>query len=219
MERASGLVALAISSRRQEAGQPQRSGGCLPARNRVEPRAAAAGEVFLPDGPAMQLVARKPSLEQLAGCRAVPQRRAMEGTAGGLVRESDGHGVRFREVDVRVQGEYLTRVAADRARSRGETASGRRRRSDAIRQTGRLAGFSGDRLLRGDLASVLAEEAEESPPAPPPKLPAPEGATRLSPDFDVWLDAKRGAVLVDGQVSLRRGHARNVRLHPQYEGT
>ena len=42
-------------------------------------------------------------------------------------------------------------------------------------------------------------------PAPPPKLPAPEGATRLSPKFDVWVDAKRGAVLVDGQVSLRKG--------------
>ena len=42
-------------------------------------------------------------------------------------------------------------------------------------------------------------------PLPPPKLPAPEGATRLSPKYDVWVDAKRGVVLVDGQVSLRRG--------------
>ncbi len=38
-----------------------------------------------------------------------------------------------------------------------------------------------------------------------PKLPEPAEATRLSPKYDVWLDAKRGAVLVDGQVSLRRG--------------
>ncbi|MGD9724744.1 MAG: YdjY domain-containing protein [Pirellulales bacterium] len=38
-----------------------------------------------------------------------------------------------------------------------------------------------------------------------PKLSEPEGATRLAPKYDVWLDAKRGAVLVDGQVSLRRG--------------
>jgi hypothetical protein len=45
----------------------------------------------------------------------------------------------------------------------------------------------------------------EEPAALPPKLPVPEGATRLAPKFDVWLDAKRGAVLVDGQVSLRRG--------------
>jgi len=47
--------------------------------------------------------------------------------------------------------------------------------------------------------------AEEPAGAPPPKLPAPEGTARLSPNFDVWLDAKRGVVLVDGQVSLRRG--------------
>jgi hypothetical protein len=51
------------------------------------------------------------------------------------------------------------------------------------------------------LSLATAEEAA----APPPKLPAPEGATRLAPNFDVWLDAKRGVVLVDGQVSLRRG--------------
>jgi hypothetical protein len=38
-----------------------------------------------------------------------------------------------------------------------------------------------------------------------PKLPAPEGAKRLSPKYDVWLDAKRGAVIVDGEVCLRRG--------------
>jgi hypothetical protein len=47
--------------------------------------------------------------------------------------------------------------------------------------------------------------AEETAPTPPTKLPAPEGATRLSPKYDVWFDAKRGVVLVDGQVSLRRG--------------
>jgi hypothetical protein len=47
--------------------------------------------------------------------------------------------------------------------------------------------------------------AEEPAPVAAPKLPEPEGATRLSPKFDVWLDAKRGAVLVDGQISLRRG--------------
>jgi len=55
------------------------------------------------------------------------------------------------------------------------------------------------------LAAVSLAVAEESAPTPPPKLPAPEGATRLSPDYDVWVDSKRGAVLVDGQVSLRRG--------------
>jgi hypothetical protein len=55
------------------------------------------------------------------------------------------------------------------------------------------------------LAAMSLAVAEESAPDPPPKLPAPEGATRLSPKYDVWVDAKRGILLVDGQVSLRRG--------------
>jgi hypothetical protein len=40
---------------------------------------------------------------------------------------------------------------------------------------------------------------------PPPKLPEPKGAKRLSPEYDVWIDAKQKAVIVDGQVSLREG--------------
>jgi hypothetical protein len=39
----------------------------------------------------------------------------------------------------------------------------------------------------------------------PKKLPPPEGARRLSPDYDVWVDPKEGVVIVDGQVSLREG--------------
>jgi hypothetical protein len=58
-------------------------------------------------------------------------------------------------------------------------------------------------LLGG--AWAAAQDAQKSKPVPPPKLPAPEGATRLSPNYDVWVDAKRGVVIVDGQVSLRRG--------------
>jgi hypothetical protein len=38
-----------------------------------------------------------------------------------------------------------------------------------------------------------------------PKLPAPEGARRLAPDCDVWLDMKQRAVIVDGEVCLRQG--------------
>jgi hypothetical protein len=53
-------------------------------------------------------------------------------------------------------------------------------------------------------AEAEADFDEESPP-PPPKLPEPEGARRLSPKFDVWVDPKQGVVIVDGQVSLRRG--------------
>ena len=55
------------------------------------------------------------------------------------------------------------------------------------------------------LAAMSVAVAEESAPAQPPKLPAPEGATRLSPKYDVWIDTKRDILLVDGQVSLRRG--------------
>ena len=47
--------------------------------------------------------------------------------------------------------------------------------------------------------------ASESRPASPQKLPEPKGAPRLSPDFDVWIDDKEKAVLIDGQISLREG--------------
>lgn len=57
-------------------------------------------------------------------------------------------------------------------------------------------------LVCGELT---AQDTAAKKPAPPPKLPAPEGATRLSPKYDVWIDAKRGVVIVDCQVSLRRG--------------
>lgn len=67
-------------------------------------------------------------------------------------------------------------------------------------------------VLRGSILAVVCPVvaiqfamSEEPAAAPPPKLPAPAGASKLSPDYDVWLDAKRGVVLIDGQVSLRRG--------------
>jgi hypothetical protein len=55
--------------------------------------------------------------------------------------------------------------------------------------------------------TILAQppDNEEAAPQPPPKLPEPAGARRLSPKHDVWVDPKQGVVLVDGQVSLRRG--------------
>jgi hypothetical protein len=37
------------------------------------------------------------------------------------------------------------------------------------------------------------------------KLPEPKGAKRLSPQYDIWIDPKEKAVLVDGQISLREG--------------
>jgi hypothetical protein len=57
-------------------------------------------------------------------------------------------------------------------------------------------------------ATPETDEAGVAPakPRPPaPKLPEPKDAQRLSPDFDVWIDSKQKAVLVDGQISLREG--------------
>jgi hypothetical protein len=55
-----------------------------------------------------------------------------------------------------------------------------------------------------EVAVVPAPPDEAKPPAPP-KLPEPKGAKRLSEKYDVWLDPKQKAVIVDGQVSLREG--------------
>ena len=63
-----------------------------------------------------------------------------------------------------------------------------------------------DPEAQASLQAELDGYVEEEPaPPPPPKLPEPEGARRLSPKFDVWVDPKQGVVIVDGQVSLRRG--------------
>jgi hypothetical protein len=48
-------------------------------------------------------------------------------------------------------------------------------------------------------------EGRASHPAAPPKLPEPQGARRLSPDYDVWIDPKKGVVMIDGLISLREG--------------
>src|SRR5690606_27879139 len=37
------------------------------------------------------------------------------------------------------------------------------------------------------------------------RLPEPKGAKRLAPDYEIWLDPKEKAVLIDGQISLREG--------------
>lgn len=60
-------------------------------------------------------------------------------------------------------------------------------------------------LLVGAAVAMASAQSHDLKKVSLPKLPEPAGATRLSPKYDVWLDAKRGAVLVDGQVSLRRG--------------
>jgi hypothetical protein len=60
-------------------------------------------------------------------------------------------------------------------------------------------------MCRGQDAGDENPEADRPPQTAAPKLPAPEGATRLSPKFDVWVDAAKGVVIVDGTIALRRG--------------
>jgi hypothetical protein len=40
---------------------------------------------------------------------------------------------------------------------------------------------------------------------PPPKLPEPKGARRLSKDYPIWIDPKEKSVIVEGQIALREG--------------
>jgi len=47
--------------------------------------------------------------------------------------------------------------------------------------------------------------AEDEKVVEPPKLPDPEGATRLTKVDEVWIDKKNRRVFVDGYVSLREG--------------
>ena len=54
-------------------------------------------------------------------------------------------------------------------------------------------------------AAVEDVTADETSKPAAPNLPEPKGAQRLSPEYDVWLDAKRGVVIVDGLISLREG--------------
>jgi hypothetical protein len=60
----------------------------------------------------------------------------------------------------------------------------------------------------GDASATPATNdaiAASKPAKPVRKFPEPKGAKRLSREFDVWVDAKQKAVIVDGQVSLREG--------------
>jgi hypothetical protein len=70
-----------------------------------------------------------------------------------------------------------------------------------------LAARSGIAEEQAQVATTPNETAEIQPAKPPApkKLPEPKGAKRLSKEFDVWLDPKQNAVLVDGQISLREG--------------
>jgi hypothetical protein len=68
-------------------------------------------------------------------------------------------------------------------------------------------------LLAGNKTALAAPPVDESEAAAvdrstteaPPKLPEPKGAKRLDPKLDVWIDPQAGTVIVDGQISLRKG--------------
>jgi hypothetical protein len=57
----------------------------------------------------------------------------------------------------------------------------------------------------GPTGADIANPAPAKPKPPAPKLPEPKDAQRLSPKYDVWIDNKQKAVLIDGQISLREG--------------
>jgi len=59
--------------------------------------------------------------------------------------------------------------------------------------------------LRGD-EPKSAKSAAEAAASASAAGSAPEGLVKLSKTNDVWLDTKRKAVVVDGQVCLREGH-------------
>jgi hypothetical protein len=61
------------------------------------------------------------------------------------------------------------------------------------------------RSLAEDAEAVQGDAFSTKKLAALPKMPEPVGAKRLSTDYDVWLDPKAKAVIVDGHVSLRVG--------------
>ncbi len=56
------------------------------------------------------------------------------------------------------------------------------------------------------VAEVARTPPEDETVVPAPKLPDPEGARKLPKPDEVWVDAKKRQVMVDGYVSLREGY-------------
>ncbi len=56
------------------------------------------------------------------------------------------------------------------------------------------------------LAATAKTPAEDENVLPAPKLPDPPGAKKLPKPDEVWVDAKKRQVIVDGYVSLREGY-------------
>ena len=56
------------------------------------------------------------------------------------------------------------------------------------------------------LDAITTTPAEDEKVVPAPKLPNPQGASKLPKPDEVWVDAKKRQVMVDGYVSLREGY-------------
>jgi hypothetical protein len=76
-------------------------------------------------------------------------------------------------------------------------------RSSIAQQPDPVTNAASDESAGARAAATTAEQSAAKPVAP--KLPEPAGAKRLSPKYDVWVDAKERAVIIDGQISLREG--------------
>jgi hypothetical protein len=76
-------------------------------------------------------------------------------------------------------------------------------RNAIAQQVDQAANPASEEIADAPAAASTAEQPAAKPAAP--KLPEPKGAKRLSSEYDVWVDPKEKAVIIDGQISLREG--------------
>src|ERR671913_812919 len=77
----------------------------------------------------------------------------------------------------------------------------------AALQSGFTAAQSGNAAVgEGAGPGIAVAVAEDEKVLPAPKLPDPVGAKKLPKPDEVWVDAKKRQVLVDGYVTLREGY-------------
>ncbi|HEY3394752.1 MAG TPA: YdjY domain-containing protein [Lacipirellulaceae bacterium] len=76
-------------------------------------------------------------------------------------------------------------------------------RTSIAQQVDQAANTASEETADVPAAASTAGRSATKPAAP--KLPEPKGAKRLSSEYDVWVDPKEKAVIIDGQISLREG--------------
>jgi hypothetical protein len=76
-------------------------------------------------------------------------------------------------------------------------------KTSIAQQLDQEANATSDGLADATAAATTAGQSASKPAAP--KLPEPTGAKRISSQYDVWVDPKEKAVIIDGQISLREG--------------